>query len=103
MHIVESAKMPHSVSPPPGVAEHDDLPDASAHPPSRDEAAGEEDAMDESRETDRPAKKNVEVKIDEFFPDDEEDDEFTTSAPPSSDIPIKMESSPPLEPLYVCF
>jgi hypothetical protein len=93
--------MPHSVSPPPQTVENGDLPDAPSPAGGEGESiATDKDMMDGSKAVANKdeSKKNIEIKLEELFPDDE-DDEFSSSAPTSSNVPAKEHSSPPMEPL----
>lgn len=99
--------MPHSVSPEaPSPAEDSVLPDAPAEPlPEQDEDVidTETDATTESigvHAADSVSHARTdEVKLEDLFNDEEDEDE---EFPSSAGADVKMTSSPPQQPMYVC-
>lgn len=96
--------MPHSVSPEASPAAEDSvLPDAPPEPISEPD----QDLSSSHGDTPTPSNGNAvdgsvkpvpkeDIKLEDLFDDDEEDEEFPSSSAPD----VKMESSPPQEPMY---
>lgn len=94
--------MPHSVASSPNARATGDMPGAAVADARGSDLNGDTEMSDDHAVSYADENKaNIEVKLDELFPDDDEDDEFSSSAPMSSSAPVKEEpSSPVLEPVY---